>query len=103
MLKEKSQVTVYLAANITLGRDFPDGEKCPQGNVIFLSAEDDPEDTIVPRLKAADADCSKVHIVDAIKSTANAQDSIAQFCLSTDLKIEVSELIPLIKQLKSLH
>lgn len=83
----KSQVTVYLAANITLGRDFPDGEKCPQGNVIFLSAEDDPEDTIVPRLKAAGADCSKVHIVDAIKATVNTQDSMLQFSLSTDLNV----------------
>ena len=37
------------------------------GSVIILSAEDDAADTIVPRLMAADADCSKVHILEAVR------------------------------------
>lgn len=81
----KSQVTAYLASNITQGADFPDGEKCSRGNVIFLSAEDDPEDTIVPRLIAAGADCSKIHIIEAVKAIVNNKEIISQFSLANDL------------------
>lgn len=44
-----------------------DEGKAPLGNVIMFSAEDDPEDTIVPRLLAAGADVSRVRIVEAAK------------------------------------
>jgi putative DNA primase/helicase len=44
-----------------------DEGKAPLGNVIMFSAEDDPEDTIVPRLLAARADLSRVRIVEAAK------------------------------------
>ena len=35
--------------------------------MIILSAEDDAADTIVPRLMAADADLSRVHILSAVR------------------------------------
>lgn len=38
-----------------------------KGSVIILSAEDDNVDTIVPRLTAAGADCSKVVLVEAVR------------------------------------
>ena len=37
------------------------------GSVIILSAEDDAADTIIPRLMAADADRSRVHILEAVR------------------------------------
>jgi hypothetical protein len=37
------------------------------GDVIILSAEDDPADTVVPRLIAAGADRSRIHILKAVK------------------------------------
>jgi putative DNA primase/helicase len=36
---------------------------CAVGNVIFMSAEDGIEDTIVPRLMSAGANLDRVHIV----------------------------------------
>jgi putative DNA primase/helicase len=63
----KSQLSVYIAAAITRGGDWPCGEgRAPVGNVIILNAEDGADDTIVPRLIAAGADLNRVHIVSAV-------------------------------------
>jgi hypothetical protein len=66
----KSQITIDMAARITTGREWPNDEGiAPTGNVIFLSAEDDLKDTLVPRLMAAGADLERVFFVDAVKDT----------------------------------
>ena len=58
----KSMLTTTLAAHITQGTQWPvDATECPQGDVIMMSAEDDPGDTIRPRLDAAGADAARVH------------------------------------------
>lgn len=63
----KSLVTVDMAATVSMGGLWPvDRQCCEVGNVIILSAEDDPLDTIRPRLEAAGADLSKVYILDAV-------------------------------------
>ena len=60
----KSQIATYAAANTTTGRSWPDGSPCEYpGDVAILSAEDDAEDTLVPRLIAAEADLERVHII----------------------------------------
>ncbi|WP_090962492.1 AAA family ATPase [Nitrosospira sp. Nsp18] len=65
----KSMLTVSFAAHVSTGRDWPaGGGPCPQGDVLFVSAEDDPADTIRPRLDAAGADPSRVHIVGGVES-----------------------------------
>jgi hypothetical protein len=62
----KSQVTISIAAAVTTGGDWPCKEgQAPIGDVVLLSAEDDPADTIVPRLIAAGADVDRVHIITA--------------------------------------
>ena len=63
----KSQLTGLFAARVTTGDRWPDGGRCPTGNVIFVSCEDDAADTIVPRLDAAGADRTRVHILDWIE------------------------------------
>ena len=63
----KSQVTAYLAANVSSGGTWTTGEKCQAGDVYFLSAEDDPSDTIRPRLEAWGADLQRIHVIDAVK------------------------------------
>jgi hypothetical protein len=47
----KGLITAFLMACVTNGREFPCNEGKPprKGSVIYLSAEDDIEDTIVPR------------------------------------------------------
>ena len=84
----KSQITSSMAATVTTGGVWPvDKCRCERGNVIFLSAEDDAEDTIRPRLEAAGADLSRVFILDAVIDGYRADGSEAQrgFNLKTDL------------------
>lgn len=65
----KSMLTVSLAAHVSTGRDWPaGGGTCPRGDVLFVSAEDDPADTIRPRLDVAGADPGRVYIVGGVQS-----------------------------------
>src|SRR6516225_9375911 len=50
----KSQVALSIAAIVSTGGRWPvDGACAECGSVVIMSAEDDPEDTIRPRLDAA--------------------------------------------------
>jgi putative DNA primase/helicase len=63
----KSLLAAFLAATVSTGREWPCGEgRAPRGRVIMLMAEDDANDTIVPRLEVANADLSRVRFVDDI-------------------------------------
>jgi DNA-binding transcriptional ArsR family regulator len=57
----KSQGSLDLAARLSLGSPFPDHAPCPTGDSLILTNEDDPEDTIRPRLDALGADVSRIH------------------------------------------
>jgi KaiC/GvpD/RAD55 family RecA-like ATPase len=59
----KSFLTLDLAARVSRG-DLP--EERPPGHALILSAEDDPNDTIRPRLEAMGADLSRVHVVEGV-------------------------------------
>lgn len=61
----KSMATADMAARVSTGIAWPDGTPCPHGRVLLLSAEDDPADTIKPRLVAAGADCARVDVLTA--------------------------------------
>jgi len=62
--------------------------QCKPGEVLFLTAEDDPADTLRPRLEAAGADLSKVHIVDAVIAgyAGDGSPSIRTFSLQADVQ-----------------
>jgi hypothetical protein len=78
----KSQLTAYLAAQVTKGAPWPAGEgSAPKGQVIMLSAEDDIADTIRPRLDAAGADIHSVHMLTAVQEG----DGVRGFNLARDL------------------
>ncbi len=63
----KTTLALALASAITTGGSFPDGSMCQEiGNVLIWSSEDDPDDVLVPRLKAMGADLSRVYFVSAI-------------------------------------
>ena len=63
----KSQITIDLAARITTGKKWPDGKKnkC-KGSVLFINCEDEPGDTLKPRLIAAGGDPKKFFVLDFI-------------------------------------
>jgi len=58
----KTTLVTDLAARKSRGLAWPDGEPCDAGNVIIVSAEDS-NNTLVGRLKAHDADLSRIRIV----------------------------------------
>lgn len=61
-------MTTDLAARITTGKPWPDGQPGTEpSGVVLLSAEDDPADTIRPRLDAAGADASRVIALTGVK------------------------------------
>ena len=62
----KSLATVDLAARVSTGWPFPDGSHCEPADVILANAEDDPGDTIRPRIEAAKADLERVQILSEI-------------------------------------
>jgi hypothetical protein len=80
----KSQLSSFIAAALSTGGRWPcDEGHAPLRNVIQLSAEDGAADTIVPRLEAAGADRSKIHIVTAVQDTG--PDGRRMFNLSKDI------------------
>jgi putative DNA primase/helicase len=63
----KSLVTLDMAAAVSRGRPLPMSDLPSQpASAILMSAEDDPNRTIVPRLEAAGADLTKVHVLESI-------------------------------------
>jgi hypothetical protein len=59
----KTTIALAFAATVTSGGRWPDGSRCEPGNVLVWSGEDDPADTLLPRLLAAGADKSRVYFV----------------------------------------
>jgi hypothetical protein len=86
----KGQILCDMAARITRGLDWPCGEgTAPQGNVVLLTAEDDPRDTVVPRLAAAGADLECVEFLQMVHETGNDR----MFSLVTDLDLLREKLL----------
>ena len=84
----KSLLTIALAANVSKGHQWPlENIPAPLGDVIMLSAEDDPADTIRPRLDAADADCNRIHMLKAVKYTDREQTNQRLFSLKRDIAL----------------
>lgn len=62
----KTTIALALAAAITAGGRFPDGTHSSRGDVLIWSGEDDPGDTLAPRLKASGADLRRIRFVGAV-------------------------------------
>jgi RecA-family ATPase len=64
----KSTVALDLIARITRGSEMPDGRAgMPASGAVVVSLEDGIADTIVPRLMAANAELSRVRLIQTIK------------------------------------
>lgn len=59
----KTTLAIAMAATVTVGGRWPDGSRCPAGNVMIWSGEDDPADTLLPRLIAAGGDRKRCYFV----------------------------------------
>lgn len=69
----KSQLMAYLSAVVTTGGRMVDGSTAPDGDVIYLTAEDSFGSTVVPRLLAAGADLRRVHFLDGVAPEAGQE------------------------------
>ena len=59
----KTTIALAFGATITSAGRWPDGSRCTAGNVLIWSGEDDPCDTLLPRLIAMGADRDRVYFV----------------------------------------
>jgi len=63
----KSQLALAIVSIVTTGGRFPvNGARAECGSAVILSAEDDAEDTIRPRLDAVGADLARWRVVGAV-------------------------------------
>ena len=70
----KSTLAFSIAATVTTAGLWPDGTQCQQaGNVLIWSSEDDPSDTIKPRLMAMGADAARYFIIAGTRDNNGAQ------------------------------
>jgi len=82
----KSAVSLDVVARMTADRPFADRTLPEAGEAIILSAEDDPADTLRPRLDAAGADVNKVHIIKSVKHVNASGEAVeGGFNMTTDL------------------
>ena len=59
----KTTIALAMAATVTIGGYWPDGTRAQKGNILIWSGEDDPADTLLPRLLAAGADRNRCYFV----------------------------------------
>lgn len=60
----KTTIALAMAATVTQGGRWPDGTPSAAGNILVWSSEDDPADTLLPRLLASGADRSRCFFID---------------------------------------
>lgn len=84
----KSLITAALAATVSRGYPWPvNGGNAPVGDVVIISAEDGADDTIGPRLEAAEADMSRVVNLDSVVRTKpDGSETEKMFSLKEDLE-----------------
>jgi putative DNA primase/helicase len=69
----KTTIALAFGATVTSGGRWPDGTRCEPANVLIWSGEDDPADTLLPRLIAAGADRSRVFFVTGARVDGEVQ------------------------------
>jgi len=74
----KSLLTIYMTSIVTNGGKWPDisdeSTENEKGSVILLTAEDDLEDTVKPRMEAAEADISKVVVMKGVEKSKDEKN-----------------------------
>jgi len=79
----KTTAALSWAASVSAGTPFPNGWTPSAGHVLIWTGEDDPADTLVPRLAYAGADLRKVHFVQGIRDV----DGVRSFDPATDVGV----------------
>jgi putative DNA primase/helicase len=77
----KTTIAMALGAIITDGGKWPDGQFASAGSILIWSGEDDPADTLLPRLLASGADRTKCYFVSGTREAGQ----VRSFDLAKDL------------------
>ncbi|MBN3789309.1 AAA family ATPase [Burkholderia sp. Ac-20353] len=81
----KTTLAIALAATISTGEKWPDGTSCNEpGDVLIWSGEDDPSDTLIPRLMASGANLDRVYF---IRSVTDENGELQPFDPSRDIPL----------------
>lgn len=89
----KTTVLCDIIARITTGQNYPDGSAASEvGEVLFFSSEDDPADTLKPRLRAAGAKMESVISISGLTIRQNSKQLERDIALDTDLQVLEIEL-----------
>jgi len=84
----KTMLAICMASHVSTGKEWPGGARCPIGDVGIMSAEDGPDDTLLPRLIASKADVSRVHFISMVKEFDIDGNQIKRgFSINKDLKL----------------
>lgn len=97
----KTTLALAMAATVTCGGRWPDGSRAISGDVVMWSGEDDPTDTLVPRLMAMGAERRRVHFVSGMADAQGrrpfdpAKDipALAQVMQSIDVRLLIVDPI----------
>lgn len=90
----KTTRVLQIIARLTKGESIIDENKNLPINVIYQTAEDGLADTIKPRLLSADADCSKVLVIDDRDTPLTMRDvRLEQAIVETNAKLVVLDPI----------
>jgi len=94
----KSFASLDMAARISTGGYWPDGNNlpdgannAPQGSVIIMTAEDGLADTVRPRLDKMEADCSKIFAIEGV----HLEQEDTQFKFWDDKELPVTDFFDL--------
>ena len=79
----KTTLTMAMAATVSMGGRWPDGSRCEPGKVLIWSGEDDPADTLLPRLMAAGARRKNCHFISGVEQKGQRNP----FSLARDMPI----------------
>jgi hypothetical protein len=69
----KTTIALSCIATVSKSAEWPDGTACDGGNVLIWSGEDDPQDTLLPRLMAMGADVSRVYFINGTRIDGKAE------------------------------
>ena len=90
----KTTLVLQIIARLTKGESIINEDANPPINVIYQTAEDGLADTIKPRLLAANADCSKVLVIDDKDMPLTMRDArLEQAIIETSAKLVVLDPI----------
>ena len=90
----KTTLVLQIIARLTKGESIVNEEAKEPINVIYQTAEDGLADTIKPRLLSADADCSKVLVIDDKDTPLTMRDvRLEQAIVETNAKLIVLDPI----------